>query len=54
MQQKLSICCALAHRPKVIIFDEPLVGLDPTQSRSLKMFRELKAEGALCLFRRIS
>ena len=36
MQQKLSICCALAHRPKVIIFDEPLVGLDPTQSRSLK------------------
>ena len=29
MQQKLSICCQLVHRPKVIIFDEPLVGLDP-------------------------
>ena len=28
MQQKLSICCALLHKPKVIIFDEPMVGLD--------------------------
>ena len=29
MQQKLSICCALVHRPRVVIFDEPMVGLDP-------------------------
>lgn len=50
MQQKLSICCALAHRPKVIIFDEPLVGLDPHAIKELKkMFRELKAEGATLL-----
>lgn len=31
MQQKLSICCALVHRPRVLIFDEPLVGLDPAR-----------------------
>ena len=29
MQQKLSICCALLPNPKVLLFDEPFVGLDP-------------------------
>ncbi|MCI8497326.1 MAG: ABC transporter ATP-binding protein, partial [Clostridiales bacterium] len=29
MQQKLSICCAVLPRPRVLIFDEPMVGLDP-------------------------
>ncbi len=50
MQQKLSIACALLHRPKVIVFDEPLVGLDPHAIKELKaMFSELKAEGAAIL-----
>lgn len=50
MQQKLSICCALLHRPQVIIFDEPLVGLDPHAIKELKeMFVELKNEGASLL-----
>lgn len=50
MQQKLSICCALLHRPKVVIFDEPLVGLDPHAIKELKeMFRELKQDGASVL-----
>lgn len=50
MQQKLSICCALAHKPQVIIFDEPLVGLDPHAIKELKqIFRELKAGGASVL-----
>ena len=50
MQQKLSICCALAHKPRVIIFDEPLVGLDPHAIKELKqIFRELKAGGASVL-----
>ncbi len=50
MQQKLSICCALAHRPKIIVFDEPLVGLDPHAIKELKvMFRELKEDGASLL-----
>lgn len=50
MQQKLSICCALAHKPKVIIFDEPMVGLDPHAIKELKqLFRELKQQGATIL-----
>lgn len=50
MQQKLSICCALVHKPKVIIFDEPLVGLDPHAIKQIKdLFVELKSEGATLL-----
>lgn len=50
MQQKLSICCALVHKPKMMIFDEPMVGLDPHAIKELKlMFRELKEEGASIL-----
>ena len=46
MQQKLSICCALVHKPEVVIFDEPMVGLDPYAIKELKeIFRELKNEG---------
>jgi len=50
MQQKLSICCALVHKPKVLVFDEPLVGLDPHAIKVLKsMFKELKEEGRTIL-----
>ncbi len=50
MQQKLSICCALCHRPRVAVFDEPLVGLDPHAIKELKsIFRELKADGVSVL-----
>lgn len=50
MQQKLSICCAILHKPMVIIFDEPMVGLDPHAIKELKkMFVELKNEGAAIL-----
>ncbi len=50
MQQKLSICCALLHRPKVIIFDEPMVGLDPHAIKELKkLFVELKDQGCAVL-----
>ena len=48
--QKLSLCCALAHKPQVVIFDEPMVGLDPHAIKELKeVFRELKAGGATVL-----
>ena len=50
MQQKLSICCALVHKPKVVIFDEPMVGLDPHAIKQLKeIFVELKNNGASVL-----
>ncbi len=46
MQQKLSICCALVHKPEIIIFDEPMVGLDPYAIKQLKsLFIKLKNEG---------
>jgi len=46
MKQKLSICLALLPKPKNLIFDEPMVGLDPHAIKELKsIFRELKAEG---------
>lgn len=50
MQQKLSICCTLLHRPGMIIFDEPMVGLDPHAIKELKkMFVELKQQGCAVL-----
>ena len=50
MQQKLSVCCALLHKPRVIIFDEPLIGLDPHAIKEIKaMFTELKEQGCALL-----
>lgn len=50
MQQKLSICCAILHKPQVLIFDEPMVGLDPHAIKELKsMFVELKNQGCSIL-----
>ena len=50
MQQKLSICCALIHEPKLIIFDEPMVGLDPYAIKTLKeLFVKLREKGACIL-----
>lgn len=47
MQQKVSICCAALTRPKALIFDEPLVGLDPHAIRELnRLVAELKRDGA--------
>lgn len=50
MQQKVSICCALLPKPKVIVFDEPMVGLDPHAIKELKeVFVELRNSGACVL-----
>lgn len=46
MQQKVSICCAALTQPRAIIFDEPLVGLDPHAIRELKsLIVEMKRDG---------
>ncbi len=50
MQQKVSVCAALLHRPKAVVLDEPLVGLDPHGIREIKaMISELKTEGCALL-----
>src|SRR3984957_9552012 len=36
MRQKVAICCAYLHRPKAILFDEPITGLDPHGIRTMK------------------
>lgn len=36
MRQKLAIACGLMHRPRAILFDEPLTGLDPVGIRRMK------------------
>jgi ABC-2 type transport system ATP-binding protein len=47
MRQKVAICCAYLHRPKAILFDEPLTGLDPHGIRTMKAsVRQHAANGA--------
>jgi ABC-2 type transport system ATP-binding protein len=47
MRQKLVISAALMHEPKVLMVDEPLVGLDPQSSRLVKnLFRQITENGA--------
>jgi len=44
MRQKVAIACAYLHHPKVILFDEPLTGLDPAGIRSIKESMQERAE----------
>ncbi|HEY0971301.1 MAG TPA: ABC transporter ATP-binding protein [Gemmatimonadales bacterium] len=46
MRQKLIISSALVHRPRVIVVDEPMVGLDPRSARTLRdLFRAYVERG---------
>jgi ABC-2 type transport system ATP-binding protein len=50
MKQKLMVAASLLHDPKVIVADEPLVGLDPGSARKLKEhFRALAGKGRTIL-----
>ena len=47
MQQKASLAAALMHDPKVLVLDEPTVGLDPKSARLIKdILRQLADRGA--------
>ena len=51
MKQKLAIISALIHDPKLIIMDEPFVGLDPIASRAVKdTMREKCGQGCSVFF----
>lgn len=50
MQQKLSICCGLLPKPQLVLFDEPMIGLDPHAIKELKqVLSELKDSGCSVL-----
>ncbi|MBB6622490.1 ABC transporter ATP-binding protein [Clostridium gasigenes] len=51
MKRRLNMACAIAHTPKLIIMDEPTVGIDP-QSRNhiLESVKKLRDEGATIIY----
>ena len=50
MKQKLCLVCALIHRPKVILLDEPTTGVDPVSRRDFwRILYELISEGVAIL-----
>jgi ABC-2 type transport system ATP-binding protein len=50
MKQRLVMCAAFLHRPKAVLVDEPMVGLDPRGALLIKkLFRRMSGEGVAIL-----
>ncbi|MBQ8292287.1 MAG: ABC transporter ATP-binding protein [Bacilli bacterium] len=51
MKQKLALICAFIHEPKLLILDEPFVGLDPKAAYTVKqLMKDLCAKGGAIFF----
>jgi ABC-2 type transport system ATP-binding protein len=50
MKQRLATCAALVHDPRVLIVDEPMVGLDPHGARNLKEALKRYAKSGITVF----
>lgn len=51
MKRRLNIACGIVHQPKVIVLDEPTVGVDPqSRDRILEAIQELNREGATVVY----
>ncbi len=50
MKQRLATCAALLHQPKLLIVDEPMVGLDPHGARTLKLAFKNYAKQGMTVF----
>ncbi|MBF2709051.1 ABC transporter ATP-binding protein [Flavobacterium soyangense] len=50
MKQKLALCCALIHKPKVLFLDEPTTGVDPVSRKEFwEMLKRLQEKGLTIL-----
>jgi ABC-2 type transport system ATP-binding protein len=50
MKQRLVMCSAFLHRPRAVVIDEPMVGLDPRGARLIKdVFRAMSRKGVAIL-----
>ncbi|WP_052188104.1 ABC transporter ATP-binding protein [Cellulophaga sp. Hel_I_12] len=50
MKQKLALCCALIHKPKVLFLDEPTTGVDPVSRKEFwEMLKRLQKKGMTIL-----
>lgn len=50
MKQKLALCCALIHAPKVLFLDEPTTGVDPVSRKEFwQMLKRLQKKGITIL-----
>ncbi len=50
MKQKLALCCALIHKPKVLFLDEPTTGVDPVSRKEFWiMLKRLQKKGITIL-----
>jgi ABC-type multidrug transport system ATPase subunit len=50
MKQKLALCCALIHAPKVLFLDEPTTGVDPVSRKEFWiMLKRLQKKGITIL-----
>lgn len=50
MKQKLALCCALIHKPKVLFLDEPTTGVDPVSRKEFwEMLKNLKQQNITIL-----
>ena len=50
MKQKLAIISALIHEPKLLVLDEPFVGLDPVASHTLKEIMKKMCKNGTAIF----
>jgi len=50
MKQKLALCCALIHKPRILFLDEPTTGVDPVSRREFwNLLNDIKKQGIAVL-----